>query len=97
MRQRPRMIARMMEVQGQSSVDAMKGRIQRRQLLETVADGGVWVLREEYEPVFGPKHRAMMRPEASEMKQPVDDKPFGVVRPRKSNSFQVELRARNAG
>lgn len=52
-------------VGSQSFVDAMKGRIQHRQLLETVADSGTWILREEHEPVFGSKNRAMTRPEAS--------------------------------
>jgi putative transposase len=46
-------------------VEAMKRRIHHRQFLETEAEGGTWVLREEYAPVFGSENRAMMLPEDS--------------------------------
>jgi putative transposase len=52
-------------VGSQPFVEAMERRIQHRQLLETEAEGGTWVLREEYEPVFGPENRPMRPPEAS--------------------------------
>jgi hypothetical protein len=39
------------------------------------------MLREEYEPDFGPKNRAMTHPEASEKEQAVDAMPLVVVRP----------------
>jgi hypothetical protein len=44
----------------------MVGARKRNQLLETVAKGDAWVLREQYEPDFGPENRPMMCPEPSE-------------------------------
>jgi putative transposase len=51
-------------VGSQSFVEGMQRGIHHRQQLETVEDGDAWVLREMYEPVFGPENRPMMRPEA---------------------------------
>jgi putative transposase len=42
-------------VGSQSFVEAMEGRVHHRQRLEMEADGGMWVLREEHGPVFGPE------------------------------------------
>jgi hypothetical protein len=68
-------------VGSESFVGAMSGRMRQRQLLEPEPGVGVWMLREEYEPDFGPKNRAMTHPEASEKEQAVDAMPLVVVRP----------------
>jgi len=69
-------------VGSQPFVEAMKGRIRHRQLLETVAEGGTWVLREVYEPVFGTENSPITLPEVLNREQPTHGKQLFVVRPR---------------
>jgi len=53
-----------------------------RELLAALEESSAWLLRHEYEPVFGQENRPMMLPEASKRQQAAGAKPLVVVRPR---------------
>jgi putative transposase len=71
-------------VGGQPFVEAMKGLIHHRRLLEAAEEGDAWVLREEYKPIFGLENRPMMLPERLKHGQTSDVNSLVVVRPQRA-------------